>query len=172
MRIVPVVLLALILSYAGCDRRQPDPGQTPLIRSQPTGGAPQSENDAPLAKTGRAVPELPLADFRPHSMLRVEEHHLARAKFPVVDVHVHPGIRWHQSTQVLDDFVKLMDDQNIAVCVSLDGGMGERFLAHRDFLWTKYRQRWVIFANVDWRGSGDPEQPASWDCQRPGFAER
>jgi predicted TIM-barrel fold metal-dependent hydrolase len=115
---------------------------------------------------------LPLDAFRPRSMLRVEEHPLARAKFPVVDVHVHPRIRLRHSPELLDGFVGLMDAQNIAVCVSLDGGMGDAFDEHRKFLWTKYRERFAIFANIDWRGQGKDDDPATWDCQRPDFARR
>jgi hypothetical protein len=33
--------------------------------------------------------EPPLTEFRPRSMLKVAEHHLERAKFPVVDAHTH-----------------------------------------------------------------------------------
>ena len=58
--------------------------------------------------------------------------------------------------ELLDDFVKLMDEQNIAVCVSLDGGMGDAFDEHKKYLWTKYRDRFVIFANIDWRATATP----------------
>jgi predicted TIM-barrel fold metal-dependent hydrolase len=121
---------------------------------------------------GPAAGALPLDEFRPRSMLKVEEHPLGRAKFAVVDIHVHPRVRLRHSSELLDEFVKLMDAQNIAVCVSLDGGMGEAFAEHQKFLWAKYRQRWVIFANVDWRGQGQEDAPASWDCQRPDFGRR
>ncbi|MEX2560571.1 MAG: amidohydrolase family protein, partial [Pirellulales bacterium] len=40
------------------------------------------------------------------------------------------------------------------------------------YLWTKHRQRFVIFANVDWRGDGRPDDPATWHCHRPDFARR
>ena len=30
----------------------------------------------------------------------------------------------------------------------------------------------MIFANIDWRGAGKPDDPATWDCQRPDFARR
>ena len=121
---------------------------------------------------GREGRDLSLDRFRPKPMLRVEEHWLPRAKFPVVDVHVHPRIRLHHSSEALDDYVKVMDGQNIAVCVSLDGGLGEKFIEHREYLWTKYRDRWVIFANIDWQGQGALNDPASWDCQRPDFSRR
>jgi len=131
---------------------------------------PKAAEAAPL--NGRDGRDLALDQFRPKSMLRVEEHLLARPKYPIVDVHVHPRIRLHESPELLDGFVKLMDRHNIAVCVSLDGQMGDGFLEHRKYLWTKYRERFVIFANVDWRGSGNVNDPASWDCQRPDFARR
>jgi predicted TIM-barrel fold metal-dependent hydrolase len=126
--------------------------------------------NAPL--DGRDGRDLALDRFRPKPMLRVEEHPLARAKFPVVDVHVHPRVRLRQSSELLDAFVKLMDEQNIAVCVSLDGGLGEKFIEHREYLWKKHKDRWVIFANVDWQGDGKADDPATWDCQRPDFARR
>ncbi len=126
----------------------------------------------PMPLDGRQGRELALDRFRPQPMLRVDEHLLPRARFPVVDVHVHPRIRLRHSTEALDAFVKLMDEQNIAVCVSLDGGLGENFIEHRQYLWTNYRDRWVIFANIDWQGQGAADDPASWDCQRPDFGRR
>ncbi len=105
-------------------------------------------------------------------MLKVDSHDLVRAKFPVVDVHVHPRFRLHSSPQLLDEFVDLMDAENIAVCVSLDGGLGDAFEEHRKYLWTKYRERFVIFANIDWKGDGKDDDPATWDCQRPDFGRR
>ncbi len=133
-------------------------------------GAALADEPAPL--DGREGRDLSLDRFRPKPMLQVEEHLLPRARFPVVDVHVHPRIRLHHSTEALDDYVKLMDEQNIAVCVSLDGGLGEKFIEHRQYLWTRYRDRWVIFANIDWQGQGAAKDPASWDCQRPDFPRR
>jgi predicted TIM-barrel fold metal-dependent hydrolase len=129
---------------------------------------------APLATplNGREGRNLALDQFRPQSMLRVPEHPLRKAKFPVVDVHVHPRIRLHHSTESLKTFVQTMDAQNIAVCVSLDGGLGDAFVEHAKYLWTEYRDRFVIFANVDWQGSGKADDPASWDCRRPEFGRR
>ncbi len=135
--------------------------------------APAEPEAAPTPKLdGREGRDLVLENFRPKSMLRVPEHHLPRAKFPVVDVHVHPRIRLKHSPEALDDFVKTMDAQNIAVCVSLDGGLGSALEERQKYLWTKYRERFVIFANIDWQGGGKEDDPASWDCQRPDFGRR
>jgi len=131
-----------------------------------------AEGKSAEAGAGEAATDLPLDAFRPKPMLVVEEHLLKRAKFPAVDVHVHPKFRLHGSQQLLDEFVATMDAQNIAVCVSLDGGLGEALAEHQKFLWTRHRDRFVIFANVDWQGAGKAHEPATWDCQRPDFARR
>ncbi|REK17387.1 MAG: amidohydrolase [Planctomycetota bacterium] len=139
----------------------------------PTLPAQAPADKPPADKQDKApVPSLELQDFRPKPALKVDEHDLQKAKFPVVDVHVHPKFRLRHSAERLDDFVKVMDAQNIAVCVSLDGGMGSDFDEHSKYLWTKYPDRFVIFANIDWMGDGKKDDPGSWACQRPGFARR
>jgi predicted TIM-barrel fold metal-dependent hydrolase len=65
-----------------------------------------------------------------------------------------------------------MDRNQIAVCASLDGKLGGQLEEHMQFLWSRYRDRFVIFANVDWRGDGASDDPASWACHREGFADR
>lgn len=120
-------------------------------------------------KDGR---NLLLQNFRPRPMLRVEQHLLTKAKFPVVDVHTHFRYRLHHSPEQLDEFVRVMDKHNIALCISLDGRLGDEFDDHAKYLWTKYPNRFVIFANIDWRGEGKKDEPATWDCHRPDFARR
>ena len=129
-----------------------------------------SAQEGPL--DGRAGRDLSLQNFRPRSMLQVPETRLERAKLPVVDVHTHFRIRTHQSPDALDEFVRVMDRNGVALCVSLDGGLDDRFDEHAKYLWTKYPDRFVIFANIDWQGAGKADDPASWDCQRPDFARR
>jgi predicted TIM-barrel fold metal-dependent hydrolase len=115
---------------------------------------------------------LRLSDFRPQSKLVTHQTRLEHAKFPVVDVHTHFHFKVRGNQEMLNDFVRVMDRNRIAVCVSLDGQLGGRFHEHQQFLWSKYKDRFAIFANVNWIGDGDEEDPASWDCHRPGFAAR
>jgi predicted TIM-barrel fold metal-dependent hydrolase len=75
------------------------------------------------------------------------------------------------SPEQLDDYVRLMDEQNIALSISLDGHLGESFDEHAKYL-SKHAGRFLIFANLDFRGEGRPDEPATWDCQRPDFARR
>ncbi|MEM9645548.1 MAG: amidohydrolase family protein [Planctomycetota bacterium] len=91
---------------------------------------------------------------------------------PVVDVHTHFGFKLKSNEQALDDFVAVMDANRIAVCVSLDGRLGSTFEDHRDFLWKKHKDRFVVFVHLDWKGQGEDEKPSTWDCHRPGFAKR
>lgn len=149
---------------------QADPPPTDPAGNQPS---PQTEPPAleqPL--DGRQGRELLLRNFRPTSKLKVAAHLKSHAKFPVVDVHTHFRYKLRSSEQALEDFVKVMDRNRVAVCVSLDGQLGGPLEEHMNFLWSRYRDRFVIFANVDWRGAGDPDDPASWACHQPGFAER
>ena len=132
---------------------------------------------APLRETSKAQAEeqaqtLTIDKFQPRSMLVLPEHHPARAKFPAVDVHVHCRHKLRQSPEALAEYVRLMDNQNIAISVSLDGELGERIEEHKQFLWTKYPDRFVIFANINWQGDGKVDQPATWDCQRHDFGRR
>jgi len=143
----------------------------------------QAQLAAPaLAQQSSSAPETPLDGrhgrdlllrlYRPRPMLKVRRTPIAGAKFPAVDVHTHFRSRLHHSKDQLDDFVALMDRHNIAVCVSLDGKLGDDFREHGEYLWTNYRDRFLIFANIDWIGPGQRDDPASWDCHREGFAER
>jgi len=126
----------------------------------------------PLPLDGREGRNLLLENFRPRSMLKVEEHAITRARFPVIDVHTHFRHKFHGSAEELAAWVKLMDQNNIAVCVSLDGQWEDAFDEHAKLLWTKHRDRFAIFANIDWQGTGKPNEPATWDCQRPDFGRR
>ncbi len=104
-------------------------------------------------------------------MLHVEEHHLERAKFPAIDVHTHFRIRLRHSAEQRDAFVKLMDRNNVALCVSLDGGLGDDLDEHLKFL-APHADRFAVFANIDWQGQGKTDDPATWDMHRPDFARR
>ncbi len=105
-------------------------------------------------------------------MLSVPQTLLTKAKFPVVDVHTHFGYRVRDGEKQRDDFIDVMNDNNVAICVSLDGKLGEDWSEHADFLWKSHPDRFVIFVHIDWKGDGDEDDPRTWDCHRPGFARR
>ena len=114
--------------------------------------------------------ELRLSEFRPESMLRVEQSPVRRAKLPTVDIHSHFRYRLKHDPKLLKDYVAVMDRNRIAVSVSLDGRLGDELEDHKNYLWTEYADRFMIFANLDFQGTGDPDDPATWACNQPGFA--
>jgi predicted TIM-barrel fold metal-dependent hydrolase len=128
--------------------------------------------DEPRPLDGREGRPLALDQFRPRSMLKVAEHPLTQARFPVVDVHFHGRVKLPPTTAALDDYVAIMDEQNIAVSVSLDGNLGEEIDEHLRFLNEKHPGRFVVFANIDWQGAGKPDAPHTWACNQPEFAQR
>ena len=134
--------------------------------------APGLVAQTPEPLDGRDGRPLALERFRPVPMLNVPRHELTRAKIPVVDAHCHPRIRLTAGDGPLDDYVRAMDRSGIAVSVSLDGRLGEEFAEHAKFIWAKHRDRFVIFANIDWQGRGKADDPSSWDCHRPDFGHR
>ena len=138
--------------------------QRPLDAQVPLGGQFKADT-AP-------VTDLKLSEFTPLPRLNVKQTELTRAKFPVVDVHTHFWIRLRHDPEQLHAFVRLMDRNQIALCVSLDGRLGNQLDEHIKYLWSEYRERFLIFANVDWQGTGRSDEPQSWDCNQPDFVHR
>ncbi|WP_437188440.1 amidohydrolase family protein [Planctomicrobium sp. SH668] len=121
-------------------------------------------------KTAERPRRIYLDEFRPTPMLNVELHPLTSAKFPCVNVHCHPRTL---SEAELDEMVRVMDEANIAVSVSLDGGFrGTKFADHYQALMKKYPDRFVVFQWIDHVGDGSFADPSTWDIHRPGYGLR
>ncbi len=115
---------------------------------------------------------MPLKAFFPEPQLNGRFTDLRRARFPVVDVHSHFYTRFRHDPDQLAGFVRLMDRNNIALMVSLDGRLGHRLDEHRQYLWSEYQDRFLIFTNIDWKGDGRDDRPETWDCHTSDFAHR
>ncbi|MDA7979096.1 MAG: amidohydrolase [Pirellulales bacterium] len=133
-------------------------------------GADEQERQ-PQKLDGREGRDLLLREFRPRPMLRVAEHQLHRSRFPSVDIHTHPSARLRGSAEALTDFVSAMDGNNIAVCVSLDGRLGAELAEHLAYL-KPYENRFVVFANIDWQGTGEDDRPETWSVNQSGFVRQ
>jgi predicted TIM-barrel fold metal-dependent hydrolase len=127
--------------------------------------------DVLLAQEASTSPIDPLSisNFTPRSQLIVPRTEIKAAKFPVVDVHTHFMFRTRHDEQALEDLVAMLDANNVKVCVSLDGKLGDQLDRHIAYLWTKYKDRFVIFANIDFRGGGATDDPTTWACNQSGF---
>jgi len=120
-------------------------------------------------KTSPASRRLYLDEFRPRPALKTPRHALSRAKFPCINVHFHPE---NLTATELDEQVRVMDDANIAVSISLDGRVGTKFSEHLKTLNERHPGRFVAFVRMDYVGDGDPKDQKTWDVQKPGFGVR
>jgi predicted TIM-barrel fold metal-dependent hydrolase len=96
-----------------------------------------------------------IEEYQPKSTLVVPQHPVSRAKFPFVDFHGHP--RNMLSPEKVDTLIKEMDAMNMRVMVDLDGRSGESLKKTVDFVRSKYADRFIVFANIDFRDIDNPE---------------
>ncbi len=102
-------------------------------------------------------------EYKPKSTLVVPQNPKTRAKFPFVDVHGHP--RNMASDAKLDQLLKEMDALNMRTMVNLDGRWGDALKATVARLRAKAPDRFVVFANVDFKGIDDPQWGARTAAQ-------
>jgi uncharacterized protein len=101
-------------------------------------------------------PEFPppnIREYKPKSLLVTPQHPVPKAKFPVVDIHS------HQPTPIsageYDRVMKGMEDNNLRILVNLSGGSGGQLSRGVEALRaSKYKDRMVLFANVNFRDVG------------------
>jgi uncharacterized protein len=134
-RVLSSVLLAALASATAITQT---PGQ---IRPRPAQGR-DPEFTPPTIR-----------EYKPKSTLVTPQHPVARAKFPVIDIHS------HQATPIsageFDRVVKGMDENNLQILVNLSGSWGDRLhqgvAAIRS---SRHKDRMVLFANVNFRDVG------------------
>ena len=117
------------------------------------------------AATKPAADNCPLAlkDFQPRSMLHVAEHKVARAAFPVIDVHSHfswsGGMKGTETIQFLaapKDLLPVMDRKNVQTMVNLTGGTGPSLEASVKRFDLAAPGRFLTFTEPMWAETGKP----------------
>jgi len=91
--------------------------------------------------------------YDPVSTLVVPEHKLSKAKFPFIDVHNH---QFNMPTMDLGRLITEMDKLNMAVMVNLSGDNGDALKKAIANVRGHYPNRFIVFANVDFEGVGEP----------------
>lgn len=96
-----------------------------------------------------------IREYRPKSQLVSPQHPVPRAKFPVIDIHS------HQPTPIspaeFDRVMKGMESNNLQILVNLSGSSGSRLQQGVEALRaSKYKDRMVLFANVNFREAVGP----------------
>jgi len=108
--------------------------------------APQSASRPDFKPT----PEVPAM---PKALMKFPRTQISRARFPVVDFHLHGG-----SLKTADDYRKmsaLMDKTGIGVICNMDGGFGKTFDTNIE-VGKPFRNRVIHFARVNWQGINEP----------------
>lgn len=108
---------------------------------------------AAVPAPAQEVEDMTVAAYEPRSTLKVPGGPVTRAKFPFVDAHAH--LRGSDPARI-DRMVKEMDEMNMVVFVNLSGGSGEGLKANVAATKGRYPGRFVVFANVDFSGIGEP----------------
>ena len=105
--------------------------------------------------------KLLLQDYLPRSALATEDHTPERARFPVIDAHIHLGSTFGGgwTKRPLAELIDAMDQAGLEALVDMDGGWGERLLEkHLDYFKAKAPERFFHFGGVDlnrWPEHGD-----------------
>jgi len=99
-----------------------------------------------------------IEEYDPRSTLVVPEHKIERAKFPFIDIHSH---HWNPTPAEVEELIRGMNSLNMQVMVNLSGGTGEALKRTVQVMKGKYPDRFVVFANMDYR-----------DLDKPGFGDR
>ncbi len=126
--------------------------------------------------------ELRLTEFEPRSMLVVPEHPVARARYPVIDMHTHITGVFRRTPQPddplqgtpeqrLDRIVEWMDELNIQTLVNLTGGSAEGLESTMNTLVKPYEGRFVTCTTPDYTKFKDPGWP-EWQAQQLGHAKK
>ena len=123
---------------------------------RPQGFARAQQAPSPTPESQALPDKLLLKDYRPRSIYKIPKTEIAKAKYPVVDVHYHA--EWVKSPEDLDEMVKLMDEAGIEKTVSfVRTGTPEKF-SDLSRLFSKYPGRFDLWCGFDLAG-----------CDRPGF---
>ena len=98
--------------------------------------------------------EMSFEEYNPKSTLVVTKNIVEKARYPFIDIHSH---QFKMATQDLSELVSSMDKMNMAVMVNLSGGSGEGLKNMLDNINQNYPNRFVVFANVNFAGVGNPD---------------
>jgi uncharacterized protein len=102
--------------------------------------------------TASAQQKIDFETYNPPSTLVVPKHPVAKAKFPFIDVHNH---QFQMGSIDLNTLTIEMDKLNMKVMVNLSGGNGEQLKRMIDNAKTNKPGRFIVFANIDFKGVGE-----------------
>jgi uncharacterized protein len=111
-----------------------------------------SATDHAAPKPAAAPETLLLKDYRPQSIYKIPVTNVAKAKFPVIDMHSHP---YAKTEAEIDTWVRNMDEANIEKTMILTMSTGTEF----DQIYKKYSkhpERFEVWCGIDFSRFGKP----------------
>jgi predicted TIM-barrel fold metal-dependent hydrolase len=105
-----------------------------------------------LADDGSFPETLLLKDFHPRSVYKIPQTTVAKAKYPVIDMHSHP---YAKTPEQIATWVRIMDEVGIERTIILTGATGEAF----DAIYRKYAEhpgRFEMWCGFDYTGYDQP----------------
>ena len=149
-----IFFFALVLAASGAIVAQERAGRAGWVTIKEGEACPPGTTEARYLQCAPpASPAPSILDYRPRSTVVAEQHLVPKAKFPVVDVHTHGSSRFVGDPEK----IKEMDALNLRVLVDLSGGGAASVKQKMDAInASHYRDRFRVFANVDWDGAGGP----------------
>ena len=93
-------------------------------------------------------------DYAPRSSVVTKETFVPKAKYPVIDCHVHVEAHSHKE---VDEWIKTMDEVGIETSIVLTGSTGEAFDALVDSLPKAYPGRFLLYCGMDLTNIDKPD---------------
>jgi hypothetical protein len=136
-------------------------------RARAQAGAQAGQQRAPSAGGS-----LPLTEFQPKSMLHVQETHVPRARFPVIDFHSHVSLRPTSKRPGVPpaELVKVMDAVNLHTMVNLTGGSGQDLATTITNFDRAFPRRFVTMTEPTWTRASESGY-AAWQGEEIGKAK-
>ena len=104
------------------------------------------------ATKGASPDTILLKDYRPESIYKIPVTEIAKAKFPIIDMHSHP---YAKTTREIEEWVRNMDEVGIEKTIILTMTTGAEF----DEIYRKYSQygqRFEMWCGFDFSGHNKP----------------
>ena len=109
-----------------------------------------SQTTAPNPKT------ILLKDFRPRSIYKIPVTQIAKARYPVIDMHSHP---YAKTDAEITTWLKNMDEVGVEKTIILTMTTGKEFDAI-SAKYSKYPQRFELWCGLDFTGYNQPTFPS------------
>lgn len=115
--------------------------------------APKPGSHASASATKSGSPEtLLLKDYRPTSIYKIPVTEIAKAKFPIIDMHSHP---YAKTAGAIDEWVRNMDEVGVEKTIILTMTTGAEFdEIYRKY--AKYPERFEMWCGFDFSGYDKP----------------